>query len=73
MPWVDERGWTRLPIQEDETGLVLIALRNHFRQSRDYVFVAGLYPSSILPMANFLRDYRDSSTGLPLPSQWPSP
>ncbi len=69
IPWVDERGAPRLPIQEDETALVLIALRNHYDRARDWDFVAGLYRSTIVPMANFLRDYRDARTGLPLPSQ----
>jgi GH15 family glucan-1,4-alpha-glucosidase len=69
IPWIDHRGAPRLPIQEDETALVLIALRNHFDRSRDWEFVAEIYQSTIVPMANFLRDYRDPVTGLPLPSQ----
>ncbi len=69
IPWIDEKGLPRLPIQEDETALVLIALRNHYEQTRDWGFVSSLYRRMIVTMANFLVDYRDRETGLPHPSQ----
>jgi GH15 family glucan-1,4-alpha-glucosidase len=67
--WIDADGKPRLPIQEDETALVLIAMRNDFERSGDLEFAATLYRKMITGMANFLADFRDPRTGLPLPSQ----
>lgn len=67
--WVDPDGTPRLPIQEDETALVLIAVRSHYERSGDLEFAATLYRKMITGMANFLADFRDPGTGLPLPSQ----
>lgn len=69
IPWVDARGQHRLPIQEDETALVLIAFANHYRTTRGWEFMAPLYRPLVKEMANFMVDYRDERTGLPLPSQ----
>jgi GH15 family glucan-1,4-alpha-glucosidase len=69
IPWVDEQGHPRLPIQEDETALVLIALRNHYERTRDWGFLSPLYRRMIVAMANFLVDFRNPATGLPLASQ----
>lgn len=66
-PWVDN-GQKRLPIQEDETGLVLWALWAHFERGRDIEFVERLYEGMIVKSAEFLASYRDGTTGLPLPS-----
>jgi GH15 family glucan-1,4-alpha-glucosidase len=67
--WIDGEGKPRLPIQEDETALVLIAMRNDYERSGDLEFAATLYRKMITGMANFLADFRDRRTGLPLPSQ----
>ena len=67
--WIDEQGQPRLPIQEDETALVLIAIRNHYARTGDWGFVSPLYHPMIVSMANFLIDFRDPRTGLPSPSQ----
>jgi GH15 family glucan-1,4-alpha-glucosidase len=67
--WIDADGRPRLPVQEDETALVLIAARNHYERSGDLEFASTLYHKMITSMANFLVDFRDSRTGLPLPSQ----
>ena len=67
--WIDDKGEARLPIQEDETALVLIAIRNHYAQTGDWGFVSPLYHPMIVSMANFLVDFRDPETGLPSPSQ----
>ncbi len=67
--WVDEAGRPRLPIQQDETALVLIAIRNHYERNHDWGFVSPLYRSLVIACANFLVDHRDPKTGLPLPSQ----
>jgi len=66
-PWID--GDTRrLPIQEDETGLVVWALWEHFRAFRDIEFVKPFYRGIIINSAEFILKFRDKSTGLPLPS-----
>ncbi|HEX9108071.1 MAG TPA: glycoside hydrolase family 15 protein, partial [Longimicrobiales bacterium] len=67
-PWVDEHGDKILPIQEDETGLVVWALWQHFQRYRDVEEVQPLYGSFIVRAAEFMADYRDRATGLPRPS-----
>ncbi len=66
-PWY-RNGRKDLPIQEDETALVLWALWGHFDRFSDVEFVKPLYRRLITPAADFLLDYRDGETGLPLPS-----
>jgi len=66
-PWYRD-GHKDLPIQEDETALVLWALWNHFDRFGDVEFIKPLYRSLITPAADFLLNYRDLDTGLPLPS-----
>ena len=66
-PWVRD-GITELPIQEDETALVLWALRRYFQRSRQVESIKPLYRSLIVAAAEFLVSYRDERTGLPLPS-----
>lgn len=66
-PWVkDTRG--QLPIQEDETALVIWALWEHYRRYRDIEFITPLYRPLIKNGANFMMNYRDMTTGLPLAS-----
>jgi oligosaccharide amylase len=67
-PWVGEGGHPHLPIQEDETALVLHALQNHFERKRDLEFIESVYNSFIKPAANFLETYRNEKTKLPRPS-----
>ncbi len=57
-----------IPIQEDETSLVLWALWNHYEEFRDIEFVKQLYGSLITRAADFLVRFRDRQTHLPLPS-----
>ncbi len=66
-PWRRD-GKKDLPIQEDETALVLWALWEHFKRFGDVYFIKPLYRSLICPMADFLASFRDPETGLPLPS-----
>jgi GH15 family glucan-1,4-alpha-glucosidase len=67
-PWMNGDGAKQLPIQEDETALVLWALRAHFARFRDVEFVGNLYRKLVVTAADFLCDYREPSTGLPGPS-----
>ena len=66
-PWYRD-GKKDLPIQEDETALVLWALWEHFERFGDVYFIKPLYRGLICPMADFLARFRDPKTGLPLPS-----
>lgn len=66
-PWTAESG-PQLPIQEDETALVLFALWHFYERERDLDFVESLYAPLIKPAADFMVNYRDRKTGLPLES-----
>jgi len=66
-PWV-ANGREQLPIQEDETALVLWALWRHYLQYRDIEFVRPLWLRLIRRAADFLAAYRDGTSGLPRPS-----
>jgi len=63
-PWIRE-GHVELPIQEDETALILWALKEHYETTRDIEFIESFYHSMIVPAANFLLNYRDPYSGLP--------
>lgn len=66
-PWV-RSGEPALPIQEDETALVIFTLWEHYLGSKDIEFVESIYNSVIKKAADFMVSYRDQKTGLPLPS-----
>jgi oligosaccharide amylase len=57
-----------IPIQEDETSLVLWALWRHYDEFRDIEFALRLYRPLILKCADFMVRFRDEKTKLPLPS-----
>ncbi len=63
-PWM-VGGKFRLPIQEDETGIVIWALWHYYLVSKDLEFIESVYNSLIKPAADFLVLYRDEKTGLP--------
>jgi GH15 family glucan-1,4-alpha-glucosidase len=67
LPWVVD-GEKNLPIQEDETALVLWALWEHFSRHGDVSFIKPLYRTLICPLADFMVSYRDKDSGMPLPS-----
>lgn len=66
-PWVlkNERA---MPIQEDETALVVWAIWRHYYRYRDIEFVRPLWVDIVQKAADFMCKYRDAHTGLPLPS-----
>jgi glucoamylase len=66
-PWLSQ-GHPQLPIQEDETALVVWALWHQFVRHRDVEFIKPLYRSFIKKAADFMCGFRDSETGLPEPS-----
>lgn len=63
--WIDKDGHPQLPIQEDETALVIYSLWQHYNEFHDIEFVAPHYHTLVAPAANFLVNYRDPTTCLP--------
>ncbi len=63
-PWM-RNGKIEFPIQEDETALVLIALRRHYEQSKDLEFIESVYEVLVKRAADFMVSYRDPKTRLP--------
>ncbi|MEZ5345695.1 MAG: glycoside hydrolase family 15 protein [Pyrinomonadaceae bacterium] len=57
-----------LPIQEDETSLVLWALWEHYDKYREVEFARKLYHPLITKCADFLLSFRDEKTKLPCAS-----
>src|SRR5437773_6042848 len=66
-PWV-RNGVKQLPIQEDETALVVWLLARHYERTRDLDFVRASYKRLVVQPADFMVAYRDEITRLPLPS-----
>jgi len=66
-PWLKDKK-SQLPIQEDETALVIWALWNHYKIYKDIEFIKPLYKPLIKSAADFMMNYRDLKTKLPLPS-----
>ncbi|MBX3357785.1 MAG: glycoside hydrolase family 15 protein [Phycisphaeraceae bacterium] len=65
-PWMID-GNPVLPVQQDETALVLWALRKHFEAFREADFVRPLYQALVAQPAQWMLEYRDYN-GLPKPS-----
>lgn len=65
-PWMIE-GQRILPIQQDETALVVWALRKHFETYKDVEFIKPLYNRLVSRTSDWMLEYRDGN-GLPLPS-----
>lgn len=66
-PWVMS-GKPILPIQEDETALVIHSLWQYYSLSKDIEFIESIYNSLIKKAAEFMVMYRDPETLLPRPS-----
>ena len=63
-PW-EVDGKLQLPIQEDETALVISTLWQWFQHARNVEDVKPWYRPLIIAAANFMATYRDPETGLP--------
>jgi oligosaccharide amylase len=63
-PWL-QGGQFKLPIQEDETAVVLHMLHRHYQNARDLEFIESLYNPFVEPAADFMANYIDVETGLP--------
>lgn len=57
-----------VPIQEDETALVIWALWQHYDRYRDIDFAHRLYSSLVVRSADFMTEFRLDESGLPKPS-----
>lgn len=65
-PWILQNKQV-LPIQQDETALVLWALRQHFEAFRDVEFIKPLYNTLVAQPAAWMIAHVDNN-GLPRPS-----
>ncbi len=66
-PWVRD-GKAALPIQEDETALVIYALWEHYHLDHNLEFIEKNYNGLIKLAAEFMVNYIDEETQLPKPS-----
>ena len=66
-PWIKDDN-KQLAIQEDETAILLIGLWEHYKVTKDLEFIENIYNSFIKKAGDFLHNFIDSTTGLPLPS-----
>ncbi|MFH0769940.1 MAG: glycoside hydrolase family 15 protein [Candidatus Peregrinibacteria bacterium] len=69
-PWYRD-GRPQLPIQEDETALVIYALWKHFERGQDFEFLQIMFERFVRKAAQFLCDFREEATGLPMASYDP--
>jgi len=67
LPWV-ANGKLQIPIQEDETALVIWSFWHHFQKHQNIEFVKLFYEPLVIKSGDFLLRYRNEDTGLPLPS-----
>jgi oligosaccharide amylase len=65
--WV-EHGRPQLPIQEDETALVICALWEYYEYHRDFTFIQYCYRGFVKPAADFMMSYMEDQFDLPQPS-----
>ena len=63
-PWIRE-GKFQLPIQEDETALVLYALWKNYEKYGDDKFVLSVYEELVRKPSEFLLSFRDKDLKLP--------
>lgn len=66
-PWIGKDG-IQLPIQEDQTAFVLIALHRHYKISMDIEFIEEVFENLVKKSINFLTDFIDEKSGLPMES-----
>lgn len=59
---------TAPPIQQDETAIVLFVFAQFYETSHDARLLRDFYEGLVKPMARFLADHIDETTGLPRPS-----
>lgn len=65
-PWVRD-GKPQLPIQLDETALVIWLVARHYERTRDLDLLRDVYKRLVVSAADFLARYRDQDLCLPQP------
>ncbi len=66
--YIHEGGIVAPPVQEDETALVVFVLAQFYETTGDVRVLHEFYESMVKPMANWMKDDIDETTGLPKPS-----
>jgi glucoamylase len=66
--WNTQEQTEMVPIQEDETALVIWALWQHYERYRDIEFAHRLYREVVIPCADFMSHFRHKTLRLPAPS-----
>jgi glucoamylase len=66
-PWVRD-GKRELPIQEDETAIVLVVLKEYYTVTRDIEFIEQVFNTLVRSAGDFMATYVNPATGLPHPS-----
>ena len=66
--WDKRSATAQLPIQEDETALVIWALWQHYDKYRDIEFAHLMYRKLTKRCADFMVEFRHAETNLPAPS-----
>jgi GH15 family glucan-1,4-alpha-glucosidase len=66
-PWWKD-GEMQLPIQEDETALVVLTAAREYEATHDIEFLELMYEPVVKRAAEFMLAYRDPATRLPQPS-----
>jgi GH15 family glucan-1,4-alpha-glucosidase len=61
----DHHGRSELPIQEDETAVVILLVQLYYEMTGDKKLVRQLYIDLVKLMADFMVTYTDKATGLP--------
>ncbi len=59
-------GEIHLPIQEDESALILVALQKYYEHFHNIEVVKKLFDGMVLRIGNWLMEFVDKKTGLPL-------
>ncbi len=70
---IKQKEWLKnkilqLPIQEDETATVIFGLWEHYLRSNDLEYIESIYKPFIEKAAEFMLEFRDKYTGLPIQS-----
>jgi len=58
-------SYPELPIQEDETAIVLYAISRYLDMSNDEDFIRNIYPGFIKRCTDFIAEFVDEATSLP--------
>ncbi|MCA9334557.1 glycoside hydrolase family 15 protein [Candidatus Saccharibacteria bacterium] len=66
--YVHDGGMVAPPIQEDETAVVVFAIAQLYQKNKDARILHDFYDSMVKPMANWMTEFIDETTGLPKPS-----